>query len=214
LSIVSVDDPLLPGVSSGSAFPSANPSTVSLGQHSAGTNISKSTTINAANLKDALKTPQIERLPRQTAPSSQPYSADPPAKTGYRAAEAWVRPTPIATVGSVQKYGFDLKSVTFTFSLTSDAPTKESLPTEIFLPDFHFPPDNTTVEVSGGRWRIDTVDVDGQGMQVMKWWHGAGEQSMTVKGKKRKAGVEGDEDDADAEGGGYLETMRDNCRVM
>jgi hypothetical protein len=112
----------------------------------------------------------------------------------------------------VQNYGFDLKTVTFSFSLTSDTPTKEAVPTEIFLPEFHFPPGKTLVEVTGGRWRIDTVDVDGEGMQVMKWWHGAGDQGMMVKGMKRKAGALMEEDDeAD---GGYLETMRENCSVM
>jgi hypothetical protein len=111
----------------------------------------------------------------------------------------------------VVKYGFDLKNVTFTFSLTSDQPTKETVPTEVFLPEFHFPSEKTTVEVSGGRWRIDTVDVEGEGMQVMKWWHGAGEQSVTVKGMKRKAGALEEEEEVD---GGYLETMRANCLVM
>lgn len=114
------------------------------------------------------------------------------------------------------KYGFDLNSVTFTFSLVASQATKEDVPTEIFLPEFHFPPEKTNVEVSGGRWRIDVLDVDGEGMQVMKWWHGAGEQSMTVKGVKRKPGTWGVEDAADAEAG-YLDTMRssvESCTVM
>ena len=54
--------------------------------------------------------------------------------------------------------------------------------------------------------------VDEEGMQMMKWWHGAGEQSITVKGVKRKVGTYNDEEE-DGEGG-YLETMRENCAVM
>ncbi|KIW28140.1 uncharacterized protein PV07_07822 [Cladophialophora immunda] len=207
LSIVSVDDPLLPSVSTLSALPSVNPSTVSLGQQSASyssTTLSDSTTINPSNLKDALITPRINQTPQ----AIQGIAEGTP---GFRAAEAWVRPSPIATVGDVVNYGFDLKSVTFTFSLTSDSATKESVPTEIFLPEFHFPPGKTQVEVSGGRWRIDAVDVDGEGMQVMKWWHGAGEQSITVKGMKRKPGALNEEDDSEA---GYLDTMRESCLVM
>lgn len=102
--------------------------------------------------------------------------------------------------------------MTFTFSLTSDRPATELVATEIFLPEFHFPPGKTTIEVSGGRWRIDVLDVDGEGMQVMKWWHGAGEQHITVKGVKRKAGALSDEDGETD--GGYLETMRESCVVM
>ncbi|KAH0845652.1 putative glycosyl hydrolase [Fonsecaea pedrosoi] len=207
LSVVSVDDPLLPTASTLSTLPTTNPSTASLGREStsySSTTLSDSTTINPSNLKDALKSPQINQT--QATP---PRGTDGPV--GFRAAEAWVRPSPIATVGDVVSYGFDLKSVTFTFSLTSDSATKESVPTEIFLPEFHFPPGKTQVEVSGGRWRIDAVDVDGEAMQVMKWWHGAGEQTMTVKGMKRKPGALNEEDDSEA---GYLETMRESCSVM
>jgi len=88
------------------------------------------------------------------------------------------------------------------------------VPTEIFLPDFHFPAGKTNVEVSGGRWRIDVLDVDGEGMQVMKWWHGVGDQNMVVKGVKRKPGELDEEADTEA---GYLDTMRSavtSCVVM
>lgn len=125
-----------------------------------------------------------------------------------------MRPSPIATVGDVVSYGFDLRSVTFTFKLLAPNPTKEDVPTEIFLPEFHFPLGKTDVSVTGGRWRIDSVDVDGEGLQIMKWWHGAGEQSITVKGVKRKAGALEAEEDGEA---GYLETMSktvQNCSIM
>lgn len=165
-------------------------------------------TINPSNLKSALHTPPALTQTRSNVPANLSSTS------GFRSAEAYVRPSPIATAGDVTSYGFDLKSVTFSFSLVAPAPTNEEVPTEIFLPEFHFPPGKTVVDVTGGRWRIDLVDVDGEGMQVMKWWHGAGEQSMTIKGVKRKPGaleeeVEGDE--------GYVETMTrtvQNCSVM
>lgn len=172
-----------------------------------GTTLSDPTTINPSNLKDALRSPEIQQ-------KGSPAHPELTSNTGLRAAEAYVRPSPIATVGDVVSYGFDLRRVTFTFSLVSDRATTEDVATEIFLPEFHFPPDKTQVEVSGGRWRIDVVDVDGEPMQLMKWWHGAGEQSMTVKGVKRKPGALDEEEDADA---GYLESVRSSvqdCSVM
>ncbi|KIW50520.1 hypothetical protein PV05_09324 [Exophiala xenobiotica] len=210
LSIVSLDDQLLPSSSSMSSLTAANPSTTSLGQKSgsySGTTLSESSIVNPSNLRDVLKHPEIVQKP-SSAPS------DLTSNPGLRSAEAYVRPSPIATVGDVISYGFDLRSVTFTFQLIADRATKEDIPTEIFLPEFHCPSGKTTVEVSGGRWRIDVLDVDGESMQIMKWWHGVGEQSMTVKGVKRKPGAWEEEADAEA---GYLDSMRstvENCSVM
>ena len=124
--------------------------------------------------------------------------------TGLRAAEAYVRPSPLATNGSVLTYGFDLRNCVFTFTLDADAATKDDSPTEIFLPDYHFPPTNTNVEVSGGKWRIDADSIDGETMQMLRWWHGAGEQKITVKGAKRKMQEALDPD----EDVGYLEHCR------
>ena len=62
------------------------------------------------------------------------------------------------------------------------------------------------MEVTSGTWIIEAQEVDGEHMQVMKWYHHQGEQSMTVKGVKRKLGIPGasvEEDEA-----GYFETMR------
>jgi len=143
-------------------------------------------------------------------PSSPELSSNP----GLRAAEAFVRPSPIATHGNVIKYGFDLRNCTFSFTLAAESATREDLPTEIYLPDYHFPAGQTTVEVTGGRWSIDVTDVDSQPMQTMRWWHGEGEQTITIKGVKRKAGATSGDADEEA---GYYETMRNfatNCRVM
>ncbi|KAI1620763.1 glycoside hydrolase superfamily [Exophiala viscosa] len=209
LSIVSVDDPLLPPSSSMSRLKDPNQSTSSLGQGSdgySGVTLSSST-VNPSNIKDVLRQPEIAQKPS----SAGSYSSSNP---GLRAAEAYVRPSPIATVGDVVNYGFDLAKVTFTFSLVADRATKEDVPTEIYLPEFHFPVGKTNVDVSGGRWRIDAVDVDGESMQVMKWWHGVGEQTMTVKGVKRKPGALEEEAETEA---GYIDTMKssmENCSVM
>ncbi|KAK3060815.1 hypothetical protein LTS18_007631, partial [Coniosporium uncinatum] len=92
-------------------------------------------------------------------------------KAGFRAGEAFVRPTPIATFGKVKSFGFDLKNCTFHLSLTAASATPEDAPTEVYLPEFHFPSGGTTVETSGGKWTISTDDREGGLMQKLRWWH-------------------------------------------
>ena len=133
---------------------------------------------------------------------------------GFRAAEAYIRPTPVYTHGSVTSFGFDLKNCTFNLSLASPSSTPQDFPTEVFLPDFHFPQQQTSVEASGGKWMIEVVEeVEGAPRQVFRWWHGEGEQKLIIKGVKRKGGaVSGAE-----EGEGYMEAywqMGRNCSVM
>lgn len=134
-----------------------------------------------------------------------------PGKSGYRAAEAFVRPWPDAVHGSVTSFGFDLRSCTFTLQLTAPTSTTDTAPTEVFLPEWHFPATGTAVEVSGGKWAISVEDE----VQKLKWWHAEGDQAMTVKGLVRKLGTptanEGEE--------GYLEQCQSqgwnvNCAVM
>lgn len=122
-----------------------------------------------------------------------------------------MRPSPIATVGNVTSSGFDLRNATFTFSLECKEPASEDVPTEIFLPEFHFPKDSTAVEVSSGKWTISVDDRDGGLIQKLRWYHGVGKQSMTVKGVQRRQGmVLGREEEE-----GYLEQCRQsNCCVM
>ena len=135
---------------------------------------------------------------------------------GFRAAEAYVRPSPVYTHGNVTSYGFDLKNCTFTLSLAASSPTPQDYPTQCFLPDFHFPQAQTSVEVSGGKWMIEILDeVDGEDarQQVFKWWHGEGEQKVVIKGVKRKNGAIDGKDQEE----GYLEAywaMGRNCTVM
>lgn len=105
---------------------------------------------------------------------------------GFRAAQAFVRPTPIATHGDLNTFGFDLKNCTFTMALTAPSSTNEDCPTEVFLPEFHFPKDHMEVEVSGGRW--DVVSDDGRpgSQQRFVWWHAAGEQTLKIIGVTQK----------------------------
>ena len=197
LSIYSNDDRVLPNQSS----QSTNTSTVSLNRNSPSfseSRMSQSLSLDKSNIDGNLKVPPMKAVPKN---SSSASSSNPP---GLRAAEAFVRPSPHATNGSVLKYAFDLRNCVFTFTLEADESTMEDAPTEIFLPDYHFPPTNTNVEVSGGKWRIDADEVDGETMQMIRWWHGAGEQKITIKGLKRRMqdALEPDEDV------GYFETCR------
>jgi hypothetical protein len=157
--------------------------------------------VSPANLKATLKTPSID---------SRSTSAE-LGCAGFRAAEAYVRPSPIATYGEVLSYGFDLKNATFTFTLSAKESTPEETPTEIYLPEFHFPQTHSEIEVSGGKWAIETEDVDDGTIQKLKWWHGAGEQKITAKGVKHKQGtIVVSEEEM-----GYLEQCTKNgCRVM
>ena len=146
---------------------------------------------------------------------------------GFRAAEAYTRPVPHRTHGTLSSYSFDLKTCTFSLTLTSTSPTPQEYPTEIFLPAFHFPQlqGKTSVEVSGGKWQIEVDEVrkgegggnggEGEGQQVLRWWHPAGEQKVEVNGVRRKGGAVLGREEEEEEG--YLEAywaMGRNCTVM
>jgi len=129
-------------------------------------------------------------------------------KAGYRAAEAYVRPAPMAVQGSIVSYGFDLRNCTFTLNLSALAPTAEDAPTEMHLPEWHFPTGSTSVEVTGGKWAI-TME---EHVQMMRWWHAEGDQSITVRGKVRKSGMPvGRSDD---EPGYFEQYQRSLCTLM
>ena len=201
LSIFSVDDSVPTGTRS--LLASANTSTMSIDKSST------SPIIDRSNLQKHLKAPQIRSVQQEAGGGD--------SNQGLRAAEAFIRPSPIFTVGKIVSYGFDLRNCTFTFSLRADKRSTKDLATHIFLPDFHFPSDKVSVEVTSGTWMIDIEDVNGEGMQMMKWYHHEGEQSMTVKGIKRKLGVPGGAFSSDEEEVGYFETLRrltTNCSVM
>lgn len=96
-------------------------------------------------------------------------------------------------------------------SLECKAPATDDVPTEIFLPEFHFPRDNTTIEVSSGKWTISVDDMDGGMIQRLRWVHGAGKQNLTVKGVQRRQGMALGKEEEE----GYLEQCRQsNCHIM
>ncbi|PBP25974.1 glycoside hydrolase [Diplocarpon rosae] len=205
LSIFSLDDQPLPlspippspsNESSSSLVPAAGPKTKK--------EFSDESTINPGNIKNKLKTPSI----------SSKASDVPPELTnspGYRAAEAYVRPSPIWTVGKIINYGFDLRNCVFTFSFHAHQPSTEEKPTEIFLPDFHFPKDKCEIVVSAGKWAISTDDADGGMIQKLRWWHMEGEHKIKVTGVQRRQNMALGKEEEE----GYLEQCQQNkCLVM
>jgi len=128
-----------------------------------------------------------------------------------RAAEAYVRPTPVATHGDVLSYGFDLRNCEFKLTLHAYSSTPEDACTEVFLPEYHFPKEHINVQVSGGKWTVSRETVESGTMQVLRWWHAEGEQSLRVKGVTRRQGLRlGTEEDES-----YLDQCRHKgCAVM
>lgn len=120
---------------------------------------------------------------------------------GNRAAHAFIRPAPVYTAGIIVRYGFDLTRVTFELELDAAESTAENTPTEIFVPPLHFPRDEMTVTISGGKWEYDEPS------KVLKWWHNEGEQKIKIVGIKA-LGVE-------VEDGDFVPQLCDKvCAVM
>jgi hypothetical protein len=155
--------------------------------------------VDPSNLK---KTVTEDRM------SSKRMDGDVP---GLRAAEAFIRPAPAAVHGDVSSYVFDLRTCTFRLALTAPNSTAEDAPTTAYLPEFHFPSGQTSVEVSGGKWTIVSEESNGALQQTLRWWHAEGDQTITVKGVVRKPGalVSKEEDE------GYLaQCQKQSCAVM
>ena len=135
--------------------------------------------------------------------------ATPPelSAAGTRAAEAFIRPCPLATCGNLLSYGFDLKNCVFTMKLSCSEAVKPSNPTTVFLPIEHFPEGHTKVEMGTGEHNIE---VDDRGMQILRWVHGTGELELRVVGMVRKWGKA-----QKIEGGGEDEapTCHDGCVI-
>jgi hypothetical protein len=85
--------------------------------------------------------------------------------SGGRALRAVLRPYPRATSGEPLDMSFDIKKRKFTFKFQHD--NDITLPTEIYVPDYHYPR-GYQVEISDGRWEKDT------GTQTLKYWHTMG----------------------------------------
>lgn len=205
MSIFSLDDRPLPQ----SPIPPTptNGSTLTLDQKmgpSTKRENSDESTVNPGNLKASLKTPSI----------SSRLTDAPPELTnspGFRAAEAYVRPSPIATVGKIHSYGFDLRNCIFNLRLRAPKAGSEDAPTEVFLPEFHFPKDKCEIEVSSGKWTISTDDTDCGMIQKLRWWHVEGDHTLKVKGLQRRQNMALGRDEEE----GYLDQCQQSkCNVM
>lgn len=198
MSIFSLDDKAVPP---GSFTEAESRASLDLGSPSFSRAQSSSETlgVNPGNLKKTLSSDQM---------SIKSGNGD---VKGLRAAEAFIRPTPVATHGNVKSYGFDLRNCTFKLGLSAPSSTAESTPTVIYLPEFHFPSGQTVVEVSGGKWTISSEETNGAIQQILQWWHAEGDQTLTAKGVIRKqGGVLGTEEDE-----GYLQQcQKAACAVM
>lgn len=176
-------------------------------------NIKRTLTNDAPSVSSASETAN----PGNT--SSLMTTTDPALKIatpGHRAAEAYVRPAPVAVAGDITHYTFDLKSCTFTLSLRTSKEPAADAPTELFLPEYHFPRDACAVEVSSGKWEIGQGD---DGTQRLRWWHGADEQSLKVVGQVRRYNAGGGKDGAaGGEEPGYYDMVNNwvanGCVVM
>lgn len=108
--------------------------------------------------------------------------------------------------------GFDLRNCIFTLALECKDAATEDAPTEVFLPEYHFPRDNVSVEVSSGKWAISIDEADGGVIQKLRWWHDQGKQSLKVQGVKKRQGTSLDQGE---EAPGYLEQCRQSgCSLM
>jgi hypothetical protein len=210
LSIFSIDDHHLPetpaDIHQASLPDSTNASTLSIDKQPRS---STSSPVTPRNLKAALRPHHLTT--KQSSPSPPELSTNP----GLRAAEAYVRPSPLHTVGSVTKYGFDLRNCVFTFTLDAPTAATEEVPTLVFLPEYHFPADRLVIEVTSGTWKLMTGEGDDTPKNMLRWLHKEGEQKMTVRGIKRKTGVvsNGEEE----EEGGYFAAVRQlaqSCVIM
>lgn len=227
LSILSHDDRELPlaahskegkntATNNSSGAPEIDPARASF---SASRNSDPNTThINPTNLKKTLSVDRMSAASARNSTTNSKNASNPNDTPGYRAAEAFVRPTPVHTHGDVLDYGFDLRNCVFTLQLRARDAAPQDAPTEVFLPGFHFPRDRVEVETSGGKWTISLED-QGEGrakglQQVLRWWHQGGEQKLEVKGVKRRVGMAMGKEEEEP---GYLEQymqMGKNCTVM
>lgn len=158
-------------------------------------------TVNPENIKAKLQTPSIS--------SKQTDAPELTNAPGYRAAEAYIRPSPLHTLGTLLEHGFDLRNSIFKLRLDAHKSSTEHTPTEVYLPGVHFPKDKCDVQVTGGKWSISVDDEHGGLVQRLRWWHAEGEQELKVTGVpiSMVLGME-DED-------GYLEQCQQNrCALM
>ncbi|KAH6686813.1 protein tyrosine kinase [Plectosphaerella plurivora] len=175
-------------------------------------NIPDDQAVTPDNLNRTLTNPSITSDPAQN--KKDPDLSNAP---GFRAAEAYVRPTGVNIAGKVTEAGFDLRNCEYNLKIVASAPPPDNAPTIVFLPEYHFPSENCTVAVSSGKWEL-SVDEDpdepsSPALQRLKWWHGDGVQTLKVNGEVRRHNVP----EATEEEAGYLEQCRQQygaCSLM
>lgn len=219
LSIYSLDDKALPVSALPPAMGEIGQSTASLVKESSNqegkleqSGVEDGTPITPTNLRQTLTSPSISAVPSSSAPEIK-------NTPGYRAAEAFVRPSPVAVAGSISKYGFDLHKCEFHLEIRAAKAVQTSSdgnPTVVFLPEYHFPKDDCVIEVSSGKWEIGSDDSEGALVQRFRWWHGEGDQSLKIKGVVRTHNVREDGTGADGDVGYYqaVQTVVSQCSIM
>ncbi|KAJ1325960.1 glycoside hydrolase family 5 C-terminal domain-containing protein [Microdochium nivale] len=209
LSIFSEDDQTLPET----ALPQETDAQTSdglLGVDTARKSGNSETSVTPANLKRTLTNPSISS--ERSSPNPELTNAP-----GYRAADAYVRPAPIYINGTIIDYVFDLRNCQFTLNVEGTKMLSDETPTVVFLPEWHFPKEQCTVEVSGGKWEISTDDEERALVQKLRWWHSDGKQTLRIKGLVRpRSTLAGTSEEA-----GYLEQCQSSygidlksCSVM
>lgn len=168
--------------------------------------------VTPENLNRSLTTPSITSDPNQNHSDAEITTSP-----GFRAAEAYVRPTAIVVSGKVKEAGFDLRGCEYNLRIDCKSPPSENAPTIVFLPQYHFPEDNCTVSVSSGKWELSVDEYPEEpsspALQRLKWWHGDGEQTLKVNGVVRKHNIP----QATDEEAGYLDQCRQQygaCNLM
>ncbi|KAJ4387879.1 hypothetical protein N0V93_008482 [Gnomoniopsis smithogilvyi] len=215
LSIYSLDDKPLPL----SAIPRSKAGSLS-STNAPPSQPSEDVAITPSNLKRTITNPSISTssTPPPPADTTLPEAMRTTDRTlaapGYRAAEAYVRPSPVAVAGDITHYVFDLKTCAFQVSLRTTKNPDPNEPSIFFLPEFHFPRDGCSVETSGGKWEIFTDDGE---IQKLKWWHGPGQQTLKVVGVVKR-GLNGSGEGGEGEEAGYYDTVShwisQGCVVM
>ena len=125
---------------------------------------------------------------------------------GSRAFEAFVRPSPIAVAGDQIRYGFNMRTCSFTLSfIPFQNEPPDDAPSQIFLPEYFFQDAEPDIRISSGRF-----DVFRPG-QLLRWWHaGSGGQTLEVSCSYTRDGLVGTANDGIA--GWYY--WYGNCRIM
>lgn len=197
LSIFSLDD-LVPPTSALAKDFGFNGSNASLPEENS---------VNPGNLRRSITSPSISSTPSLRNPELE-------NAPGYRAAEAFIRPTATVVAGDVLSAGFDLRKCTYNLHLKAPKVTNEKFPTVVYLPEFHFPRDECEIAVTSGKWEISIDEDEGVSLQRLRWWHPEGEQSLTVTGMVRKHNVPA----GTAEEDSYLQQCQqgylNSCNIM